>query len=86
MEPSIPVNEPPVAPVMDIVPPPASAEPSIEASANTTAAPTVAKSQPVATIKPIKKARPPAQSAILATVIIVLALAAMATFAYIKTN
>ena len=93
MDSSIPVAEPPAmpaSPVMDVVPPPttqALADDDFrkpEPQATTTKAaskptkPTSAKDSPIT--------RQGVGAAIFATVLIVLALSAMATYAYIKTK
>jgi len=90
----MPVAEPPAMaspPVMDVVPPPASAEPLAEPpTAEPDAEPAKAETKKVE--KPPKQPeadKPPrdaVRTAIYATVVIVLALSVMATFAYIKTK
>lgn len=85
----------PSVPVMDVVPPPASAEPLIDDSADDDFPKPESKADPAkaadksvksAPAKTVNQVRPGVGLAIVATVVIVLALSAMATYAYLKTK
>jgi hypothetical protein len=98
MESSVPVAEPPKTqsskPVMDVTPPQTITDqiatpPPEEEKLDTkpeTKKPTTSTKKKEAPLKVVKPKSTSPNAAILATVFIVLALAVMATYAYIKTN
>ncbi|HVC36415.1 MAG TPA: hypothetical protein VNE40_03160 [Candidatus Dormibacteraeota bacterium] len=88
-ESSQPIPEPqpaPTRPVMDVQPPPKAVPPAT----NETSGQTIAQPEPVTTPKAPKIAQPPRSPgvslAIFATLIIVLGMAALITYAYLKSR
>jgi len=83
VEPKAETPKPAVAPVMDVVPPPAADKPQ-PAAPNPTPAPAAKPAKPAKPVTP-KQPSNGVGMAITATVIIVLGLAALAVYAYLKT-